>query len=114
MSQGSLLTMLVTRQLHIWLLIIFKFRDKRAEKWVTSQGEGQGEEEEQMITEENPGEEKLIVGVCCSVPQDFIHCIERQQSVPVHARMSHCIGMLASGTQQLTALTSVNKLIASD
>lgn len=36
------------------------------------------------------------------------------QSVPVHACMSHCIGMLAPGTQQLTALTSVNKLIAGD
>lgn len=28
--------------------------------------------------------------------------------------MSHCIGMLAPGTQQLPALTSVNKLIAGD
>lgn len=46
--------------------------------------------------------------------QDFIHCIERQQSVPVLACMSHCSGMLAPGTQQLTALTSVNKLIAGD
>lgn len=46
--------------------------------------------------------------------QDFVHCIERQQCVPVHACMSHCIGMLAPGTQQLTALTSVNKLIAGD
>lgn len=44
--------------------------------------------------------------------QDFVHCIERQQSVPVHACMSHCTGMLAPGTEQLTALTSVNKLIA--
>lgn len=46
--------------------------------------------------------------------QDFVHCIERQQSVPVHACMSHCTGMLAPGTEQLTALTSVNKLIAGD
>lgn len=36
------------------------------------------------------------------------------QSVPVHACMSHGVGMLASGTQQFTALTSVNKLIAED
>ena len=37
---------------------------------------------------------------------------ETTESVPVHARMSHCIGMLAWGTQQLSASTSVNKLIA--
>lgn len=36
------------------------------------------------------------------------------QSVPVHACMSHCIGMLAPGTEQLTVLTSINKLIAGD
>lgn len=44
----------------------------------------------------------------------YAYCIEGQEhcSVPVRACMSHCIGMLAPGTQQLTALTSVNKLIA--
>lgn len=36
------------------------------------------------------------------------------QSLPVLAPMTHCIGMLAPGTRQLTALTSVNKLIAGD
>lgn len=57
-----------------------------------------------------------LTGDSCSVVQVFMHCTETTalQSVPVHACMSHCIGMLAPGTQQLTALTSVNKLIAGD
>lgn len=40
-----------------------------------------------------------------------LQCI---QSLPVLAPMTQCIGMLASGARQLTASTSVNKLIAGD